>query len=548
MRFVGAAFCRPQELGIRVRRLRLQVMDMNRIERKTIRDFHQAKWDEPVIFEYTAPGERGVIPPRAEAEIAARTAEELAPASLIRKSALNLPEVSQHRVLRHYTRLSQETLGADVNLEIGQGTCTVKYSPKVNDQLARLEKMTRLHPAQPVETVQGILQIMYETDLYMREISGMDRFSFQPGSGSQAILAMASIARAYHASAHGAEKHGASNSRREVITTIYSHPSDAAGPAVAGYDVVYIHPDKDGYPDIDEFRNALSERTAAFVVANPEDTGIYNKRITEFTKMCRDAGALCCYDQANANGLLGVTRAREAGFDMCFFNIHKTFSAPHGCGGPAVGALGVTSELEPFLPVPLVDFDGANYSLNYDMPDSIGKVRSYTGAAQVVLKAYAWIRALGAQGLYEAAKIAVLNNNYLYRKLLEIDCVDVPYPAGQQRVEQVRYTLKKLLDDTGIGTADVQRRMMDFGMQYWSSHHPYYVAEPMTLEPTESPSKADLDEYAAVLAHIFREAYETPEIFENAPHRSVCHKIDESGMDDPDRWAITWKSYLKKYS
>ncbi|MDR0490212.1 MAG: aminomethyl-transferring glycine dehydrogenase subunit GcvPB, partial [Oscillospiraceae bacterium] len=498
----------------------------------------QAKWDEPVIFEYSTPGERGVIPPRAEGEVASRPAEELVPASLMRKSALNLPEVAQHRVLRHYVRLSQETLGADVNLEIGQGTCTVKYSPKVNEQLSRSEKMTELHPSQPEETVQGILRILYETDLYLREISGMDRFTFQPGGGSQAIMAMASIARAYH------EKRGEGNVRREVITTIYSHPSDAAGPAVAGYDIIYIHADKDGYPDIDEFRQALSGRTAAFFVANPEDTGIYNKRVTEFTRMCHEAGALCCYDQANANGLLGVTRAREAGFDMCFFNIHKTFSAPHGCGGPAVGALGVIGELEPFLPVPLVAFDGVKYSLIHDMPDTIGKVRSYIGASQVVLKAYAWIRSLGARGLYEAAKIAVLNNNYLYKKLLEIDCVDVPYPEGQQRVEQARYTLKKLLDDTGIGTNDVQRRMMDFGMHYWSSHHPHYIPEPMTLEPTETPSKADLDEYIAVLKHIFREAYETPEIFENAPHNSVCHKLDESCMDDPDRWAVTWKTYF----
>ena len=514
---------------------------MNRIERKPVRGFHQAKWDEPVIFEYSTPGERGVIPPRAEAGLSAVAAEELVPPSLLRTSSLNLPEASQHHVLRHYARLSQETLGADVNLEIGQGTCTVKYSPKVNEQLARLEKMTELHPAQPAESVQGILQILYETDLYMREISGMDRFTFQPGGGSQAILAMASVARAYHA------KRGDNETRREVITTVYSHPSDAAGPAVAGYDIKYIHAGKDGRPDADEFKNALSERTAAFFVANPEDTGIYNDRISDFTRLCHEAGALCCYDQANANGLLGVTRAREAGFDMCFFNIHKTFSAPHGCGGPAVGALGVTSMLEPFLPVPLVGFDGERYDLIYDLPDSIGKVRSYMGAAQVVLKAYAWIRALGAQGLYEAAKVAVLNNNYLYRKLLELDCVGVPYPEGTQRIEQARYTLDKLFADTGIGTADVQRRMMDFGMHYWTSHHPYYVPEPMTLEPTETPSMSDLDEYIAVLTHVLKEAYEKPEAFENAPYNSVCHRLDESGMDDPEKWAITWKSYLRKY-
>lgn len=515
-------------------------MSMKRIERKTVRAFHQAKWDEPVIFEYSTPGERGVIPPRTEPALQTPV-ETLVPGAMRRKGALNLPEVSQHRVLRHFVRLSQETLGADVNLEIGQGTCTVKYSPKVNEALARLETMTALHPMQPEETVQGILQVLYETDLYMREISGMDRFTFQPGSGSQAILAMASMVRAYHA------KRGEDDTRREVITTIYSHPSDAAGPAVAGYDIVYVHADEDGYPDLEEFKRALSPRTAAFFVANPEDTGIYNKRVLEFTRLCREAGALSCYDQANANGLLGVTRAREAGFDMCFFNLHKTFSAPHGCGGPAVGALGVTKELEGFLPAPLVNFDGEKYSIYNDMPDSIGRVRAYLGVAQVVLKAYAWIRALGAGGLYEVAKIAVLNNNYLYNKLLELDCVDVPYPEGQQRIEQARYTLKKLYDDTGISTADVQRRMMDFGLHYWTSHHPYYVPEPATLEPTESPSKADLDEYIAILTHIFREAYETPELFKNAPHSSVCHQLDESGMDDPERWAITWRAYLKKY-
>lgn len=516
---------------------------MKKINRnKVVRDFHQAKWDEPIIFELSTPGERGIVVPEAETEIKNKVGDGFSaiPENMRRKQRPELPEVSQHRVLRHYTRLSQETLGADVNLEIGQGTCTVKYSPKINELIARSHKVTELHPLQDPSTTQGILEVMYKMDKSLQAISGMDRFTFQPSGGSQAIYAMAALVRAYHEKQGSAEKN-------EIITTIYSHPSDAAAPVVAGYKIRYIFPDEHGYPDLEAFKEVVSDKTAAFFIANPEDTGVYNKHILEFTKLVHKYGGLCCYDQANANGLLGVTRAKEAGFDMCFFNLHKTFSTPHGCGGPACGALGVTKKLESFLPVPVIDFDGINYNLNYDLENSIGKIRSFSGVAQVVLKAYAWIRSLGSEGLYEVAKVAVLNNNYLFRKLMEVDCVDAPYIKGKQRIEQVRYTLEKMFNDTGIGTGDVQRRMMDFGTHYWTSHHPYYIPEPITLEPTETPSKADLDEYIAILKHVLNEAYENPEIFENAPHRSVSHKVDESGMDDPSKWAVTWRVYNKKY-
>lgn len=516
---------------------------MKRIDRSNIvRDFHQAKWDEPIIFELSTPGERGIIVPAAEKEIESQVGDGFSaiPENLRRKSDLKLPEIAQHRVLRHYTRLSQETLGADVNLEIGQGTCTVKYSPKINELIARSSKVTELHPLQDPDTVQGMLEIMYKMDKSLQAISGMDRFTFQPSGGSQAIYTMAALVRAYH------EKNG-NDQKDEIITTIYSHPSDAAAPVVAGYKIKYIFPDEQGYPDLEAFKLAVSDKTAAFFIANPEDTGVYNKNILEFTKLVHQHGGLCCYDQANANGLLGVTRAKEAGFDMCFFNLHKTFSTPHGCGGPACGALGVKKELETYLPTPLIGFDNEKYYLDYDVKNTIGKVRGFSGVAQVVLKAYTWIRSLGAEGLYEVAKVAVLNNNYMFKKLMELEYVDAPYIKGKQRVEQVRYTIEKLFNDTGIGTGDIQRRMMDFGTHYWTSHHPYYIAEPITLEPTETPSKADLDEYIAILTHVLNEAYENPEIFENAPHRSVSHKVDESGMDDPSKWAVTWRSYNKKY-
>lgn len=522
---------------------------MKRIDRSTkVRTgFHQAKWDEPIVFELTNPGERGVLVPMATQTVVEAVGDGvgLLPKKLQRKQAPNLPEISQPRVLRHYARLAQETLGADVNIEIGQGTCTVKYSPKINDQLSRLPGIAEMHPLQPEKSAQGILQIFYELDCYMREISGMDRFSFQPGGGSQAILTMASLVYAYF------KAKGEAGQRDEIITTIYSHPSDAAAPHVKGYKIIYIHPDKDGYPDLDAFREAVSERTAAFFVANPEDTGVYNKRILEFTTLMHKHGGLCGYDQANANGLLGITRAKEAGFDMCFFNLHKTFSTPHGCGGPAVGAIGALKFLEPYMPGPFVDCKDGQYYLNKESmltPTGIGKVRSFYGVAPVVLKAYAWIRSMGPNGLYQVAKTAVLNNNYMFKKLMELDEVDAPYIAGKQRIEQVRYTLQKLYEKTGISSSDVQRRMMDFGLHFWQSHHPYYVAEPMTLEPTETPSKEDIDEYIETLKYIFAEAKSNPEIIKSAPHRSVCHQLDESGMDDPAKWAITWRSYLKKYS
>ena len=522
---------------------------LERINRdfKVNRNFHQAKWDEPIIFELHKNGERGVVAPKADEEIARTVGDGISkiPEGMLRDEAPNLPEISQARVVRHYTRLSQMTLGADVNMEIGQGTCTVKYSPKINERLARLPEMTEIHPLQDESTVQGILEIMHKTDLFLREISGMDRFSFQPSGGSQAIMAMAAIARAYH------ESRGEGDTRDEIITTIYSHPSDAAAPAVMGYKIIYINPDENGYPDLEAFKAAASERTAAFFIANPEDTGVYNTRVQEFTETMKEVGALSCYDQANANGLLGITRAKEAGFDMSFFNLHKTFSTPHGCGGPATGALGVLDHLVKFLPGPLIDFDGEKYFQNHDIVDSansIGKVRMFNGVAPVVLKAYSWIMSLGAEGLYEVAKVAVLNNNYMFRKLMELDVVDAPYIRGKQRVEQVRYTIEKLFNDTGITTEDVQRRMMDFGMHYWASHHPYYVAEPMTLEPTESPSKEDIDEYVETLKHIFQEAYENPDLIKSAPHQSTCHQLKEESLDNPAEWAITWRSYLKKTS
>lgn len=513
-------------------------------EDKTIkvRKFHQAKWDEPVIFELDTKGERGIQVQRVEKEIQEQIGDGIStlPENMRRKEAPALPEVSQMRVLKHFLRLSQHCLGADLNVDIGQGTCTMKYSPKINEVLVRMPEAADIHPWQDESTVQGALEIIYKVDTFLREISGLDQFTFQPGGGSAAILTMASIVHAYFESK-------SETGRDEIITTIFSHPSDAAAAAVKGFKMITLYQNEDGLPDVEALKKALSERTAGLFITNPEDTGIFNPKIDEFTKLVHEAGGLCGYDQANANGILGVTRAREANFDMSFFNLHKTFSSPHGCGGPGLGALGVKKELRDYLPVPVVEYNGESYSVNDNLPYTIGKVRGFFGVFPAVLRAYAWIMSLGAEGLKEAAHVAVLNNNYVLKKIRELRGADAPYAEGRHRIEQVRYSWQKLMEETGVTTEDVICRMADFGFHLWTSHHPFVVPEPFSIEPTESYSKDELDEYIAGLAKVVEEAYEDPEKVKNAPYNSVIHKIDPSSLDDPDKWAITWRAYLKKH-
>jgi glycine dehydrogenase subunit 2 len=381
---------------------------------------------------------------------------------------------------------------------------------------------------------------MFRFEGILKEISGMDRFSLQPSAGSAAIYANVSMIRAYH------ESRGEAEQRDEVITTIFSHPSNAACARTAGFKVITLYPNSKGYPDLEGLKAAVSERTAALLITNPEDTGIYSPQISEFVDAVHQAGGLCCYDQANANGILGITRARDAGFDLCHFNLHKTFSTPHGCGGPGAGAVGVSRELSRFLPAPVVQYDGECYYLDYDRPDSVGKIGTWYGNATVILKAYAWAMSLGAEGLREVAEIAVLNNNYLLEQVLEIPGASAPYAPGKRRIEQVRYSWQELAEETGVHSEEIGLRAADFGVHYWTSHHPFVVPEPCTLEPTESYSKDELDEYAGILAHVAGEARHSPEKVKTAPHNSTIHTVDHDPLDDPARWAVTWRAYQRK--
>ena len=510
--------------------------------RPSLRRYHAPSWNEPVIMELGRKGERGIRVPAVEPEIQKAVGSPAAyvPKKMLRKVPPGLPCISQPQVLRHFLRLSQQTLGMDLNIDFSEGTCTMKYSPKINEEMARL--LADVHPSQDEETLQGVLEIVYQFGhRYLAEISGMDEFSFQGGAGSDAVFAIMAMVRKYH------QKHGELGRRNEVITTVFSHPCDAAVPAAAGFDVITLYPDKElGRPTTEALKAAVSDRTAALMITNPEDTGIFNTDIDEWTKTVHEAGGLCGYDQANANALMGITRAREAGFDMCFFNLHKTFGAPHGSDGPGCGAVCVRRELDEFLPVPVVTFDGTRYHLDCDRPNSVGKIRDFFGNIPVVLKAYAWAMSMGAQGLRESAEVSMINNNYLEKKVMSIPGV-MKYYGTDKRVDQIRYSFQKLKEDTGVGAVDVNRRFVDYGIQsLFLSHHPWIVPEPFTPEPCETYSKADIDYWAAALAKVCEEAYEDADLVKKAPHNSTISRMDDSSLDDPKQYAMTWRVHKRK--
>lgn len=506
-------------------------------------DYQAARWDEQFIMQLGTPGERGVLIPACEKQIIDETEDPstILPSSLLRQTPPDLPEVSQPRVVRHFMRLSQMTMGFDLTPDISQGTCTMKYSPKINEVFCKSPKMMELHPYQNEQTVQGMLEIIYKLKLFLCEISGMEDFSFQPGGGSQAIFANACMIRAYH------QKNGEGKQRNEIISTVFSHPVDAAAAHTAGFKVITLMPESNGYPSEEALKAAISPRTAGLLITNPEDTGIFNPNIRKYVDLVHAAGGLCSYDQANANGILGIARARDAGFDMCHFNLHKTFSSPHGSIGPGCGAVGVSKELVKFLPVPNITFDGQMYHIENDNPYSIGQVRSFNGNIPAVLRTYAWIMSLGADGLKRVSEIAVLNNNYLTKKIRQVKGVSIPYPEGGQRLEQTRFSWEPLEKDTGVTTEDVRRRIVDYGIQsYHTSHHPIIIPEPFTLEPSESFSKDDLDLYVDIFNKVSEEAYQETEVVLTAPHRSSTCRVDLTDCDNPEKWAMTWRAFQRK--
>ena len=511
---------------------------------KDLRRYHEAKWDESIIFEQSVPGCRGILMPEIERDIQTTCPDkqQLLPESLKRKRKPELPEMAQTHVLRHFLRLSQETIGQDLTADIGLGTCTMKYSPKINEQFIRSSKFSEMHPYQDDTTAQGILKIIYDFEQIMKEISGLDAVSFQAGGGGMGIYSNAAILKQYF------RDKGEDKQRTQVITTILSHPLNAAAPATKGFEVVSLFPDENGYPSIDALKAAVCEKTAGIFITNPEDTGVFNPYIKEFINIVHEAGGLCICDMADYNGLFGLMRAKEWGADMCHFNLHKAFSSPHACMGPGCAAQCVRTELEKYLPRPRIRFDGTKYYTDYEGQYSIGRVREFHGVLSAVVRAYSWVMTLGADGLKTVGETAVLNNNYMMKRVLEsVKGITIPWSEkGLHRLEQVRYSFEKLCKDTGVTLTDINNRMLDFGYQRsFASHHPMIVTEPYTPEPTESYSKADIDEYVDTLSYIADEAYTNPSIVKSAPHNSSIHRLEVDGIDNAEDLCVTWRAYKK---
>jgi glycine dehydrogenase subunit 2 len=505
--------------------------------------YQAVRWREPVIYELSREGSCNRILPRVEDEIQARAGDVVSriPTKMQRSAPPELPELSEPEVMRHYLRLSQQTLGFDSGINIGLGTCTMKYSPKINEQLSRLPELSEVHPLQPEATVQGILEVMYELRNWLCELSGMDEFTFQPRGGTHGVYANACMIRAYHRSRGSDEKD-------EVITCAVSHPCNAGCPSAAGFKVIQLYPDDlTGDIGLDALKAAVSERTAGLMLTAPYDTGVFDSEIGEYIKVVHDAGGLVSLDQANFNGVMTRLRAGDIGADLMHFNLHKTFSTPHGSCGPATGAVGVKAELREFLPVPIVEFDGSSHRLNYDLRHSIGKVGSFYGVVMNALKAYAWIMAMGADGLRQAAEWAVINNNYLIVKLLEIRGIDIAWP-NRRKLQESRFTLKQLEEETGVGSSDFNRRVIDYGVQsYFESHEPVIIPQPLTPEPSETVSRDDLDRYVDVFRRVSDEAYSNPEMVKTAPHRCAIHKTDPEPLHDPSKTVVTWRTYKRRY-
>jgi glycine dehydrogenase subunit 2 len=507
-------------------------------------EYHAVSWKEPIIYELGRKGRRGHKVPETDQEIRAAVGDVVSriPSNMRRTDPPKLPELSEPEVVRHFIRLSQETYGVDSGIHI-HGTCTMKYSPRINETLIRSQKLADIHPMQDPETVQGILKIMYELQGTLCELSGMDAFSLQPRGGAHAVFSNAHMIRAYHM------QRGELEQRNEIITTVLSHPCNGGSPAAAGFRVVTLYPnERTGYPDIDAFKQAVSKHTAGLMITDPYDTGVFDSNIDEYIRMIHEAGGLVAVDQANANSILGRIRIGDIGADLCHFNLHKSFSTPHGSTGPGSAPIGVKAELSQFLPVPTVAYDGQKYYLDYDRPHSIGKVGEFYGVIPNIVRAYSWLLLMGADGLREVSEVAVINNNYLISRISEIRGITLPWAeAHPLRLQEARFSLGRMKEETGVGIDDVNRRIVDFGLQDMeTSHEPWIIPEPLTPEPPETTSKEDLDRFSDVLQRISEEAYSNPDLVRTAPHNAAIGKIDRSPSRNPQKWAMTWRAYLKK--
>ncbi|WP_270941090.1 aminomethyl-transferring glycine dehydrogenase subunit GcvPB [Romboutsia lituseburensis] len=433
----------------------------------------------------------------------------------LRKEELNLPEVSELDIARHYTLLSNKNFGVDTGF-YPLGSCTMKYNPKINEDMANNTSFTNIHPYQPTNTAQGSLELMYNLSKSLGEITGMDQVTLQPSAGSHGEFTGLMMIKAYH------ENRG-DFKRTKVIVPDSSHGTNPASASMAGFKIVQIESDKNGAVDIEKLKEALDEEVAALMLTNPSTLGLFEKNIKEIAGLVHNIGGLLYYDGANMNAIMGITRPGDMGFDVVHLNLHKTFSTPHGGGGPGSGPVGVKKELIPFLPVPIVEKNENEYILNYNKPKSIGKVKNFYGNFGVLVKAYSYILTMGKEGLKEASQVAVLNANYLKEKLKEY------YYLPIDTVCKHEFVLGGICKGhSEVKTMDIAKRLLDYGYHPPTVYFPLIINEAIMIEPTETENLETLDGFIETMVAIAKEAKENPEIVKNAPYDTIIKRVDEA--------------------
>jgi glycine dehydrogenase subunit 2 len=464
------------------------------------------------IFEKSRPGRRTSYLP--ERPVAPGLLDQL-PAQARRRRAPALPEVTEGEVVRHYTNLARRNWAVDVGF-YPLGSCTMKYNPRVAEQIAGWPEFSAAHPLRPVRAAQGWLRVMYETERMLSHLCGMARFTLQPAAGAQGELCGMLMIRRYHAER--------GDPRNTVIVPDSAHGTNPATAALAGFEVKTC-PSRDGLVDLDALRGLLNESVAGIMLTNPNTLGLFERDIQEICRLVHEAGALAYYDGANFNALVGRFRPGDMGFDVVHLNLHKTFATPHGGGGPGAGPVGVVEKLEPFLPVPLVRKGPEEFELEEDRPHSIGRLNAFAGNALVVLRAYLYLRLLGAAGLREVSGDAVLAANYLKQRLTPAYDPSQPRAPGRCMHEFVLSAARQKA--LGVRALDIAKRLMDLGFHPPTMYFPLTVPEALMIEPTETETLETLDAFAEALLQIAREAEEDPEILRTAPHHTPVGRLDE---------------------
>ena len=434
--------------------------------------------------------------------------------SLLRTDVPRLPQISEVDLARHYTELMKQVHGVNDGF-YPLGSCTMKYNPKVNEAIASDPQFTDIHPLQPLESVQGALEVLYRTRTLLCEITGMDEMTFQPAAGAHGEYTGLLLIRKYHLSRGDSE-------RVNIIVPDSAHGTNPASASMAGFKVINVASNPDGGVDLDELRKAVDEKTAGLMLTNPNTLGIFDKNILEITRIVHEAGGLCYYDGANLNAVMGHVKPGDMGFDCIHLNLHKTFSTPHGGGGPGSGPVGCKSFLAQFLPKPLVREENGRY-VTFDPENSMGQVRSFMGNFLVVVKALSYILTLGKEGVLEASANAVLNANYMMKRLS-------PYydmASGKICMHEFVMSLDKLKKETGVSAMDIAKGSLDFGIHPPTMYFPLIVHEALMIEPTETESRESLDEACEIFIELYHMAHEDPEYLHDSPHNTAIGRPDE---------------------